>query len=47
MDNKNQYIAASLSQNLVDDIQSMEENFRKKTNKEVILIAYEKDGDRL
>ena len=47
MDNKNQYITASLSQNLVDDIQSIEENFKKKTNKEVILIAYEKDGDIL
>lgn len=47
MDNNNQYTTASLSQKLVEDIQSMEENFKKKTNKEVIIIAYERDSDIL
>ncbi len=37
------YTAASLSQSLVDDLKNFENKLRDETNKELIIIAYEKE----
>ncbi|WP_176699720.1 hypothetical protein [Neobacillus massiliamazoniensis] len=45
MNPENQYIAAELSSNLVSEIKSLEEKLSEQANKEVVVIAYEKDQD--
>lgn len=37
------YTAANLSQNLIQDLQNFESKLRTDTNKEVVIIAYEKE----
>jgi hypothetical protein len=39
--NTNDYKAANLSENLVDEIQSLEEKISQQANKKVVVIAYE------
>jgi hypothetical protein len=43
MDELKDYIAADLSSNLVSEIKSLEEKLSEQANKEVVVIAYEKD----
>jgi hypothetical protein len=43
MNQENQYVAAELSPNLVSEIKSLEEKLSEQVNKEVVVIAYEKD----
>ena len=43
MDKENQYVAASLSPNLVNEIQSLEEKISEQEHKKVVVIAYEND----
>jgi hypothetical protein len=43
MDNEKDYVAADLSSNLVNEIKSLEEKLKQQANKEVVVIAYEKD----
>jgi len=43
MDNENQYVAASLSPNLINEIKSLEEKLSEQANKKVVVIAYEND----
>lgn len=43
MDHEKSYTAAALSPNLINEIKSFEEKLRDQTNKEVVVIAYEKD----
>jgi hypothetical protein len=45
MNQENQYVAAELSSNLVSEIKSLEEKLSEQANKEVVVIAYEKDQD--
>ena len=42
MDKEN-YVAADLTSNLVTEIKSLEEKLSEQANKEVIIIAYEMD----
>jgi hypothetical protein len=37
------YTAANLSQDLIDDLKSFETKLRDEANKDVIIIAYEKE----
>ncbi len=43
MNSEQDYTAASLSQSLVDDLKTFEDKMRNETNKDVIIIAYEKE----
>ncbi|MGZ4160541.1 MAG: hypothetical protein ACXVNF_07070 [Neobacillus sp.] len=43
MDKENHYVAASLSTNLINEIQSLEEKLSEQTHKKVVVIAYEND----
>jgi hypothetical protein len=43
MDEIKDYVAADLSSNLVNELKSLEEKLSERTNKEVVVIAYEKD----
>lgn len=43
MDKESDYMTAELSSNLVSDIKSFEEKLSEETNKNVVVIAYEKD----
>lgn len=43
MNSEQDYAAASLSQDALQDLQQFESKLRTETNKEVIVIAYEKD----
>ena len=43
MDEIKDYVAADLSSNLVSELKTLEEKLSEKTNKEVVVIAYEKD----
>jgi hypothetical protein len=43
MDNEKDYVAANLSSNLVNEIKPLEEKLSEQANKEVVVIAYEKD----
>lgn len=46
--NTNDYKAANLSDNLVDEIQSLEDKISQQANKKVVVIAYEQGSeDRL
>lgn len=38
-----EYTAANLSQDLVNDLQNFENKLRDEANKDVIIIAYEKE----
>lgn len=43
MNNQKDYVAADLSSNLVTEIKSLEEKLSEQANKELVIIAYEKD----
>ncbi|MGG1677011.1 hypothetical protein ACIFOT_14830 [Neobacillus sp. NRS-1170] len=43
MDKENQYITASLSPQLINEIQSLEEKISEQTHKKVVVIAYENE----
>ena len=43
MEKENHYAAAELSPNLVSEIKSLEEKLSEQANKDVVVIAYEKD----
>lgn len=47
MDKKNDYVAADLSSNLINELKSFEERISEETNKDVVVIAYEKDKSTL
>ena len=38
------YTAADLSQDLIDDLKSFENKLRDEANKDIIIIAYEKEN---
>ncbi|WP_181444667.1 hypothetical protein [Bacillus sp. 03113] len=44
MDKENDYVTAELSPNLIGEIKSFEERLCEKTQKNVFVIAYEKNG---
>ena len=41
--NDKNYVAADLDTNLVSEVKLFEEKLREQTNKNVVVIAYEKD----
>lgn len=43
MNNEKDYVAADLSSNLINEIKSLEEKLSQQANKEVVVIAYEKE----
>jgi hypothetical protein len=45
MHNENDYVAADLSSNLVGEIKSLEQKLSEQANKEVVVIAYEKERE--
>ncbi|MFG6494821.1 hypothetical protein P8610_05645 [Fictibacillus sp. UD] len=46
MDQNKEYAAAHLSEDLVSELQSFEEKLSGQSNKNLIVIAYEKDSER-
>ncbi|MDM5317289.1 hypothetical protein QUF49_14865 [Fictibacillus sp. b24] len=46
MDQNKEYAAANLSEDLVSELQYFEEKLRGQSNKNLIVIAYEKDSER-
>lgn len=46
MDKDNQFVAADLSANLVSEIKSVEEKLSRQSDKEVVVIAYEREKQR-
>lgn len=46
MDQNKEYAAADLSEDLVSELQSFEEKLSGQSNKDLIVIAYEKDAER-
>lgn len=47
MANQNEYIAAELPQNLVSELKSFEENLSEQSHKNLVVIAYEKDEEKM
>lgn len=47
MENKKDYVAADLSSNLINEIKSFEERISEESDKDVVVIAYEKDKSTL
>lgn len=47
MANQNEYVAAELSQNLVGELKSFEEKLSEQSHKNLVVIAYEKDEERM
>ncbi len=45
MDQNKEYAAANLSEDLVSELQSFEEKLSGQSNKNLIVIAYEKDSE--
>ena len=45
MNPEQDYTAANLSQDLIDNLKSFETKLRDEANKDVILIAYEKENN--
>jgi hypothetical protein len=45
MEKDNHYVAADISANLVSEIKSLEEKLSEQANKNVVVIAYEKDAE--
>jgi hypothetical protein len=43
MDKDNQFVAASLSPDMINEIQSLEEKISEQAHKKVVVIAYEND----
>lgn len=43
MEKDNQFVAADLSPNLVSEIKSIEEKLSRQSDKDVIVIAYERE----
>ncbi|WP_163103217.1 hypothetical protein [Peribacillus alkalitolerans] len=44
MNSKNMYSAAVLEENVIDEIKAFENKIKSQTNKDVVVIAYEKEG---
>lgn len=47
MTKENNYTAADLSAHEINELKSFEEKISQQANKEVVVIAYEKGGERL
>jgi hypothetical protein len=47
MENQKEYVAADLSQNLVSEIKLFEEKLSEQSQKNLVVIAYEKEKDHL
>jgi len=47
LDKDNYYVAADLASNLVSEIKTFEDELSERTNKKVVVIAYEKDENDL
>jgi hypothetical protein len=47
VDKDNHYVAADLASNLVSEIKTFEDELSERTNKKVVVIAYEKDENDL
>jgi hypothetical protein len=47
MANQNEYVAAELSQNLVSELKSFEEKLSEQYHKNLVVIAYEKDEEKM
>jgi hypothetical protein len=45
MEKENEYIAADLSTNLVNEIKSLEDRLSEEAHKKVVVIAYEKEDE--
>ena len=45
MDKENQFVAAELSSDLVNELKLFENKLAEQTNKKVVVIAYEKDEE--
>ena len=45
MERENEYVAADLSPDLVDEIQSLEQKLSEDAHKKVVVIAYEKEDE--
>ncbi|MGG5253571.1 hypothetical protein ACQYAD_08750 [Neobacillus sp. SM06] len=45
MGEENQYVAAQLSPNAVNELKLFENKLAEQTNKKLVVIAYEKDED--
>ncbi|WP_195891879.1 hypothetical protein [Neobacillus dielmonensis] len=43
MNEEKEYVAADLSSNLINEIKSLEEKLSEQAQKEVVVIAYEKE----
>jgi len=43
MDREKEYVTADLSSHLINEIKSLEEKLSEQSQKEVVVIAYEKD----
>lgn len=46
MEKDNQFVAADLSASLVSEIKSVEEKLSRQSDKEVVVIAYEREKQR-
>jgi hypothetical protein len=47
MANQNEYVAAELSQNLVSELKSFEEKLSEQSHRNLVVIAYEKDEEKM
>ena len=47
MAKQNEYVAAELSQNLVSELKSFEEKLSEQSHKNLVVIAYEKDEEKI
>lgn len=45
MEKEKEYVAADLSSDLVDEIQSLEQRLSEEAHKRVVVIAYEKEDE--
>ncbi|WP_161487165.1 hypothetical protein [Neobacillus mesonae] len=43
MDSEKEFVAADLSSNLINEIKSFEQKLSEQSQKQVVVIAYEKD----
>ncbi|GHI00361.1 hypothetical protein [Neobacillus kokaensis] len=44
MDREKEYVTANLTSNLIGEIKSFEQKLSEQTQKQVVVIAYEKDN---
>jgi hypothetical protein len=47
MANQKEYVAAELSQNLVSELKSFEEKLSEQYHKNLVVIAYEKEEEKM